>query len=352
MILKQHTRFAAMVGTVGLALCASVFSQQRKPLTNDDIIGMVHKKLPESVIISIIQAGPAKFNTSPNELIRLNSEGLTEKELNAILAVSETAPASAPAAPNKVASVEPADSLPPSKSRLPRVVMTQGGSSQELKLEKTQLAETKTKPTSMKSLASDSAVTQAMQAGVSTATYGAASHMNSGIGGSAIQQGGGIFSGVMSRRTPTVTYVWGVPGPASSNILQNSKPSFTLDFSRTLGISPEDYEPAIVKLTPAQSTCRVVGATQGKADIRSSPAADWQMYSHFLEERVAASVEKLASGKYKIVANAELSPGEYGVVLRPVSKNKKFSGGDVARAQGDGLMFDAIWTFQISDEAE
>jgi hypothetical protein len=45
-------------------------------------------------------------------------------------------------------------------------------------------------------------------------------------------------------------------------------------------------------------------------------------------------------------------PGEYGIVLRPVSKGKKFSGGDVARAQGDGLMFDAIWTFQISEDAE
>jgi hypothetical protein len=39
-------------------------------------------------------------------------------------------------------------------------------------------------------------------------------------------------------------------------------------------------------------------------------------------------------------------------LLRPISKDKKFSGGDVARAQGDGLMFDAIWTFQISDTAE
>jgi hypothetical protein len=40
------------------------------------------------------------------------------------------------------------------------------------------------------------------------------------------------------------------------------------------------------------------------------------------------------------------------VVLRPVTKDKKFSGGDVGRAQGDGLMFDAAWTFQISDDAE
>src|SRR5436309_7741875 len=132
MILKQHTKFATMIGTVGLALCASVFSQQRKPLTNDDIIVMVHKKLPESVIVSTIQVGPAKFNTSPNELIRLNSAGLTEKELNAILAASGTAPASSPAAPDKVAPAEAADSMPPSKSRLPRVVMSQGSSSQEL----------------------------------------------------------------------------------------------------------------------------------------------------------------------------------------------------------------------------
>jgi len=350
----MSTRIAHLASPLLLVLiCTGVLFAQHaaKPLTNDDVIAMVHKKLPESVVLSAIQAGPAKFNTSPNELIRLNAAGVTEKELNAMLSASGKGDtASAPS--NGTKSADSAAELPVSKSRVPRVAVTQGNSSQELKLEKTQLAETKTKPSSMKALAADSAVTQAMQSGVSTAAYSAATHMNSGIGGSAMQQAGGIFSGVMSHRTPTVTYVWGVPGPTSSNIIQSSKPIFTLDFSRTLGISPDDYEPAIVKLTPAQNTCRVVGATQGKADIRSSPAADWQMYSHFLEERVASTPQKLGPGKYKIAANAELAPGEYGIVLRPVSKEKKFSGGDVARAQGDGLMFDAIWTFQISDNAE
>jgi hypothetical protein len=350
----MSTRIAHLASPLLLVLiCTGVLFAQHaaKPLTNDDVIAMVHKKLPESVVLSEIQAGPAKFNTSPNELIRLNAAGVTEKELNAMLSASGKGDtASAPS--NGTKSADSAAELPVSKSRVPRVAVTQGNSSQELKLEKTQLAETKTKPSSMKALAADSAVTQAMQSGVSTAAYSAATHMNSGIGGSAMQQAGGIFSGVMSHRTPTVTYVWGVPGPTSSNILQSSKPIFTLDFSRTLGITPDDYEPAIVKLTPAQNTCRVVGATQGKADIRSSPAADWQMYSHFLEERVASTPQKLGPGKYKIAANAELAPGEYGIVLRPVSKEKKFSGGDVARAQGDGLMFDAIWTFQISDNAE
>ena len=125
-----------------------------------------------------------------------------------------------------------------------------------------------------------------------------------------------------------------------------------MDFSRVIGVTVDDYAPALVKLTPAQNTCRIAGATQGKADVRSSPAADWQIYSHFLEEGVATQAEKLGPGKYKVSPASELQPGEYAVVLRPLTKDKKFSGGDVARAQGDGLMFDAIWTFQVSESAE
>lgn len=344
---KTKRCFATVLAIV-LGFTAAVAQKTGKPLTNDDVIAMVKKKLPESVIVSAIQTGPARFDTSTNELIRLNAAGVTEKELNAIMASGN---GSAKAAKDSGGNAEASDA-PVSKSRMPHATVTQGNSSQDLKLEKTQLAETKTKPSSMKSLAGDSVVTQAMNSGLNTATYGMASHMNSGVGSSTVQEAGGIFTSMMSHRTPTVTYVWGVPTPASSNVLQTSKPVFTVDFSRTPGVNADDYQPAIVKLTPAQNTCRIIGATQGKADVRSSPAADWQVYSHFLEERVAATPQKLGPGKYKIAANTELMPGEYGLVLRPVSKDKKFSGGDVARAQGDGLMFDAIWTFQISEEAQ
>jgi hypothetical protein len=340
----------ATVLVMALVVTAAVAQKAGKPLTNDDVIAMVKKKLPESVIVSAIQTGPANFNTSTNELIRLNAAGVTEKELNAIMAASGNGAAKASAADS--ARNAEAGEAPVSKSRMPHASVAQGNASQEMKLEKTQLAETKTKPSSMKSLAGDSVVTQAMNSGLNTATYGMASHMNSGVGSSTVQEAGSIFTSMMSHRTPTVTYVWGVPSPASSNVLQSSKPIFSVDFSRTPGVNADDYEPAIVKLTPAQNTCRIIGATQGKADVRSSPAADWQIYSHFLEERVAATPQKLGPGKYKIAASTELMPGEYGLVLRPVAKGKKFSGGDVARAQGDGLMFDAIWTFQISEEAQ
>src|SRR5947207_12105963 len=100
-----------------LALLLSLAAYAQHPqrlLTNDDVIAMVHKKLPESVIVSAIEAGPSKFNTSSNELIRLNAAGLTEKELNAMLAAaggSSSGPAhdaAATSAPDQSAAAMPA----------------------------------------------------------------------------------------------------------------------------------------------------------------------------------------------------------------------------------------------------
>jgi len=334
--------------TVAVIAPMLLSQQAPKPLNNDDVITMVKSGVPESVVVSAIQSRPGTYSTSTSELVRLHKAGVTESELNAMMAGLSKGDSSSTTPSSTVQSV----TAPVPKSRMPILTVSAGTNTQELRLEKTQLAETKTKPSSMKSLASDSVVTQAMQAGVNEAAMTAAIHMNSGIGGESVQQAGGIFSSVMSPRQPKTTYVWGVAGPASLNVLQSASPSFTIDFSRVLGVTPDDYAPEIVKLTPAQNTCRIIGATQGKADARSSPAADWQIYSNFLEERVNAEVQKLAPGKYKVSSVSELAAGEYGVVLRPVSKSKNFSGGDVARAQGDGLMFDAVWTFQISDDAQ
>ncbi len=343
---------------LALSTSATAFAQSAdRPLTNVDVINMVKSKLPESVIIGAVQSHAGKFDTSTNGLIALHNAGATESELNAILAASgKGSPSAGPSRPSN-------DSIPPlsptgggpassAKSRMPQAYIVQANSSRELPIEKTQLAQTKTKPSSMKSLAADTVLTQGMQSGINTGAYSAATHMNSGIAGTSVEEAGSIVTTIMSHRTPTVTYVWGVPGPASANVLQTASPTFLVDFSRTPGVNPEDYAPAIVKLTPAQNVCRIIGATQGKEDVRSSPAADWEMYSHFLEEPAATRPDKEGTGKYKISPASELLPGEYALVLRPVSKSKKFSGGDVARAQGDGLMFDLVWTFQVSESAE
>jgi hypothetical protein len=345
--------------TTLIVVCMSLIAQDsaqcqpsQKSISNDDVIAMVEKKLPESVIISAIRSGPSRFDTTTNGLIRLNAAGVTENELNAMVAASTKTFASSASGTSTHTSDVNQPSTPTSKWQMPTVTVTQGSSSQELKLEKTQLTETKNKPASMTSLAGDPEINYAIEVGADRAAYGAATHMNSSVGGSLVESAGGIFSSAMVHRIPNVTYVWGVPSPVSTNVLQSTTPKFRVDFSRAPGINPEEYAPAIVRLTPARNNCRIVGASQGKADVRSSAAADWQVYSHYLEEQVATNPQKFAPGKYTITFQEDLVPGEYGLVLRPISKSKKFSGGEVARAQGDGLMFDAIWTFQISEEAK
>ena len=244
------------------------------------------------------------------------------------------------------------DAAPTHQWRMPVVVVVENGASRPLPLEKAQLAQTKTKATSMASLAGDTALNQAFQAGIGDATMATASHINSGIGNSALGQTGSILSGMMARRKASVTYVWGVPNPASPNVMQTAMPQFATDFSHAPGVNPDEYQPAIVRLTPTQNTCRLVGATEGKEDARSDPAADWQIYSHFVEDPIAIKLQRVEAGKYTIAPASELLPGEYALVLRPTSRTRKFSGGEVARAQGDGLMFDAVWTFQVPDSAQ
>jgi hypothetical protein len=52
------------------------------PFTNDDdALTMVNKKMPQSVIVAAIKSSPGEYDTSTNELIRLNAAGVTVGEL-------------------------------------------------------------------------------------------------------------------------------------------------------------------------------------------------------------------------------------------------------------------------------
>ncbi|HEV2314993.1 MAG TPA: hypothetical protein VGR94_06785 [Candidatus Acidoferrales bacterium] len=354
----MSTKQAWRIGILAMALAVApaLHAQQgQKVLKNDDVVKMVKAGLSESIVVATIQANPGNYDTSTDGVIKLKKNGVTDNEIKAILVAQQGGNGAGAAAPANAdaggASPAPA-AAPGPRWQMPSVTVLESGGAEALPLEKTQLAETKTKPTSMASLAGDSAVTQGIQAGVNDATWGAASHMNSAVGGSAVEQAGGIFGGMMARRQPTVTYVWGVPGPASANVLQTTMPKFSVSFANAPGVNANEFAPEIVKLTPAQNTCRLVGATTGKQDVRSHDAADWAVYSSFVEDRVAVTLQKNKAGEYQMSPQAALLPGEYAVVLRPVSKTEKFSGGDVARGQGPGLMFDTLWSFRVSDDAQ
>jgi hypothetical protein len=330
--------------------------QAQKPLTNDDVVKMVKGGLPEGTIVSAIQASPTNFDISVDALISLKNAGVTQPEMDAMIGAgsdkrsagsrSLTTGSGAAAAdlPNEL-HVELLPSAPAPGNAASQVTLPMTG-------EKTQLAQTATKTTSLAGLAGDSALNQGMQAGVGTATWEAMSHTGSvagSIGASAVGSGvGSVMTSLMARRSSTLTYVWAVPGANSSNAdVPSHGANFAVTFAGVAGVNPDEYEPAIVKLTSTSNNWRLVGATQGKENERNSSALDWQAYSGFVEDRIPTQSKKLAPGEYRISPTANLVPGEYGVVLRPLSKDQKFSGSDVAGNLGSGLIFNSIWSFEI-----
>jgi hypothetical protein len=151
----------------------------------------------------------------------------------------------------------------------------------------------------------------------------------------------------MGHRKPTVTNVWALPGQKSDLALDSNQPSFEVHFANIPGVVADEYEPALVKLAPSANNFRLVGATQAKQDVLESSTMDWEIYSSFIEERVGAQATKVSSGEYKLQTAAALPAGEYGVVLRPLNKAKKFSGSSVAQNSGEGLMFNSVWAFAV-----
>ena len=73
---------------VVLAQTFSTAQQSQKPMTNDDVITMVKNKMPETVVVSAIQARSSNIQYLHDRLIRLQKSGVTENELNAMITAS------------------------------------------------------------------------------------------------------------------------------------------------------------------------------------------------------------------------------------------------------------------------
>jgi hypothetical protein len=336
---------------VAVLICAVLFigfalaQNNTKPLTNDDVVAMVKGGLPENTVINAINAQDSNFDVSATALIKLKQQGVNSKIMDAMLAAANKKHSAAPApAPAAAPAAAPA---PAAAAGQPSVTVLKGTTPQPIPVSKTQIAQTKTKATSLNALSTDNALGQAMQSVAMSAAQEAAYRSGSYTGASAIGAAGGVMGGLMGHRKPTVTDVWALPGQKSDLVLDSNQPSFEVHFANIPGVVADEYEPALVKLASSPNNFRLVGATQAKQDVLESSTLDWEIYSSFIEERVGAQATKVSSGEYKLQAAAALPAGEYGVVLRPLNKSKKFSGSSVAQNSGEGLLFNSVWAFAV-----
>jgi hypothetical protein len=111
---------------------------EKKPLTNQDIIGMVKAGLAETVVVAAIQSNPANYDTSPAALIELQKANVSAKVQETMLAAQNSqppaAPTPAPGAP--AASVLPDVSSAGAIGTLNRVFVLQGNDRTEMKQNK------------------------------------------------------------------------------------------------------------------------------------------------------------------------------------------------------------------------
>lgn len=362
---------------VGILLMAtgSVTAQKGKALSNDDVISMVKNLLPESVVVGAIKANDTEFDVSPTGLIALKKGGVSAKVMEAMMtaasnkknsgsALSASAPGTAGVTaqgPNGSAFANAGTVAPASTAALagtpagaapawqPTVSIPQGTNNVNLTAEATEIVQTKSKPTTLSSLAADQALNQALSLGTQAAQE-ALMKSGSVLGNSALSSGSSILSGLMSHKPKQskITYVWALTGGNSPANAGGNRPTLVVNYAGIPGVKPDQFEPVIVKLSPTpQSNFRLVGATEAATTAEQSTQQDWPIYSSFVEDRIAATVRKESPGHAQLTPSADLPAGQYAVALRPADKNHKFSGEEVAKNQGEGLLFNYAWSFSV-----
>jgi hypothetical protein len=348
----RRIKFISMLLVSALIATSTVVAQQNgKPLTNQDVISMVKSALPDSVILSAIKANDTDFDISSTGLISLKKAAVSSKVMEAMLDAvgnkKNASPAAAVASnPVPAASAAPAVAAP---SGQPSVLSLQGSTKVSLAAEPTQIIQTKAKPTSLSSLAADQALTEALNVGTQAAQM-ALMKSGSMMGNSVVSSSSSVISNILSHRPKQtkVTYVWALSGGSSQANSGGNSPTFEVNYAGIPGVNVDQFEPVIVKLadTP-QANYRLVGATEAATTAEQSAQQDWPIYSSFTEDRIASKVQKLGSGHAQITPSASLGAGEYAIALRPVDKSKKFSGEDVGKNQGEGLLFNYAWPFSV-----
>jgi hypothetical protein len=353
--LMGRIKFISMLLASALIASSTVVAQQNaKPLTNQDVISMVKSALPDSVVLSAIKASDTDFDTSPAGLIALKKAAVSSKVMEAMLdavgnkknASPSAVPAASAAGAAANASAAPVNATPAGQ---PSVLSLQGNAKVNLAAEPTQIIQTKAKPTSLSSLAADQALTEALNVGTQAAQM-ALMKSGSMMGNSVVSSGSSVLSNILSHRPKQtkVTYVWALSGGSSQSSPGANPPTFEVNYVGIPGVNADQFEPVIVKLadTP-QANYRLVGATEAATTAEQSAQQDWPIYSSFTEDRIASKVQKLGSGHAQITPSASLGAGEYAIALRPVDKSKKFSGEDVGKNQGEGLLFNYAWPFSV-----
>ena len=146
---------------------------------------------------------------------------------------------------------------------------------------------------------------------------------------------------------PKVTKVWALPGHNSSLPLETRSPRFEISFANLLGIDPDGYEPFLVKLVQSKDNWRLVGTTKTKMSMGMTMGAmDEEALAKVSEVRLPVRSTRTGPGLVQLEPSETLTPGEYGIVLRPIHAGKRSKGSMGGPAEEN--VFYSVWDFTIN----
>jgi hypothetical protein len=367
---------------MGVVVCAQ---QSGHTLNNDDIIKMTSGGFDEAVIVALVDSNPTDFDVSIDGLNALKAANVSGKVMEAMLkAEAKKRQGAAPvptAQPAGLAPSAPAPTMVPNPamsamgggnmqqmmamamsmrgmggmggmgmgsgmldtSQLPPLNLITDVTRLQVKPSIAQIANTETKGDGMPGAGSQ-ATGMLMGLGRQALSFGAIG------GGMFAGPAAGMAMGMMGgmghhHGPPKVTYVWALPGHASSTVVASNKPRFEMSFGNLLGIDPDAYEPQLIKLVSSKDNWRLVGATKTTMGQMSTEA-----YEKVTEARIAVKSERTGRGEVQLEPKQPLEPGEYAVVLRAIHPGKRAEGSLGGGAETS--IFFSVWDFSVNTDAK
>jgi hypothetical protein len=326
---------------------------------NADVQEMVAAGFSDATIVAVIDANAVAFDVSPRALVALKGAGVSEEVIEAMLA--------AEAAKESVAEPEPTSAeLIETQASLEYARLTEMIEQLAAKQEAAEKARRAPDPPASRAdpaprvwlvQATERApiaptIAQVAFAGGS-GRRGERMKNLQGLAGQALAFANPAVSGIATtlgslfRPDEEATAVWALAATQSSRVLDVA-PVFEIDFAHIPGVDPDRYQPAIVQLVPTNDNYRLVAAAEtDNANAGALPRGP------IIEENIATETTRLARGQYRVAPKANLGPGEYALVLRPIPesgrrrRNTEASLGELLGGSTSQILY-LTWEFSIA----
>jgi len=360
--LDTTTPLGATEPTVAPAAAIEVAPEAPGTVGNADIQEMAAAEFSDSTIIAVIDANVVEFDLSPRALVALKNAGVSEHVIEAMLAAATGERKTQEPEPTVAQLAEAQASV--EYARLTEMI-EQLAAKQEASEKARRAPEppaARTDPTPRVWLVEDDerapiAPTIAQVAFAGGARRGERMKNLQGLASQALAFASPAVSGIATtigglfRPGDERTAVWALAAPQSSRVLDVA-PVFEIDYAHIPGVDPEKYQPAIVQLVPTDDNFRLVAAAETDgASTRAVPSGP------IIEETVATQNTRLDRGRYRVTPEGALGPGEYALVLRPITepagrrgRDKEASLGELLGGSTSQILY-LTWEFSIEGEA-